>query len=149
MDATGCARVTNFGLAMVAQDLESVIEHEHGVRWTAPEIFGDRGTYSKEGDVFSFAMVIIEVRRRYPTLGRYPELSFVLTKAFTGAVPFNDRSPRAAMSAIVGGERPPRPTDPTLTDGLWALTQRCWDQEAQLRPQALQLVRSLYVATLQ
>ena len=64
MDATGCARVTNFGLAMVAQDLESMIEHEHGVRWIAPEISGDRGTYSKEGDIFSFAMVIIEVRHR-------------------------------------------------------------------------------------
>ena len=63
MDATGCARVANFGLAMVAHDLESVIEHEHGVRWIAPEILGDRGTYSKEGDVFSFAMVTIEVRR--------------------------------------------------------------------------------------
>ena len=64
MDGTGCARVTNFGLATVAQDLDSVIEHEHGVRWIAPEISDDRGTYSREGDVFSFAMVIIEVRRR-------------------------------------------------------------------------------------
>ena len=42
------------------------------------------------------------------------------------------------MSAIVGGGRPPRPTDPTFKDGLWALTQRRWDQEAQLHPQALQ-----------
>ena len=64
MDATGRARVTNFGLAMVAQDLDSVIEHEHGVRWIAPEISDGQGTYSREGDIFSFAMVIIEVRRK-------------------------------------------------------------------------------------
>ena len=64
MDATDCARVANFGLTKVAQDLDSVVEHEHGIRWIAPEISDDRGTYSREGDVFSFAMVIIEVRRR-------------------------------------------------------------------------------------
>ena len=64
MDTTGCARVTNFGLTTVVQDLHSVIERGHDVRWTAPEILDGRGTYSREGDVFSFAMVTIEVRRR-------------------------------------------------------------------------------------
>lgn len=30
-------------------------------RWTAPEIFQGNPTFSKESDVFSFAMVAIEV----------------------------------------------------------------------------------------
>jgi len=47
------------------------------------------------------------------------------------------------MSAIVSGERPPRPTNQVLEDGLWGLTQQCWDQEAQIRPQALQILRHL------
>ena len=33
----------------------------HTARWTAPEILTEEGTYSKEADVFSFAMVMIEV----------------------------------------------------------------------------------------
>ena len=64
---TGRARITDFGLAMITQNPESVhgapAEHGHGGRWIAPEILANRGTYSKRGDVFSFAMVTIEVRR--------------------------------------------------------------------------------------
>ena len=71
MDATGRARITDFGLAMVTQDLDSIRnasgEHENSGRWIAPEILDGRGTYSKEADVFSFAMVTIEVRCGCPT----------------------------------------------------------------------------------
>ena len=83
-----------------------------------------------------------------PAWGSHILNHHLFEKGFTGAAPFSDKPPRAAMSAIVGGKRPPRPTDPTLTDGIWTLTQQCWDQEAQLRPQALQVVRGLCVPTL-
>ena len=57
-----------FGLATVTQDLDSVWstsdEHGDSARWIAPEILDGRGTYSEEADVFSFAMVMIEVCRR-------------------------------------------------------------------------------------
>ena len=66
MDATGHARITDFGLAIVTQDLDSVrnasVERGQSVQWIAPEILDNRGTYSKEADVFSFAGVAIEVR---------------------------------------------------------------------------------------
>ena len=65
VDARGKARNTDFGLAMVTQDLDSLRggsdECGDGVRWIAPEILDNRGTYSKVADVFSFAMVTIEV----------------------------------------------------------------------------------------
>ena len=65
MDATGNARITDFGLAMVTHDLDLIrnASDDYGdhARWIAPEILDDRGTYSKEADVFSFAMVTIEV----------------------------------------------------------------------------------------
>ena len=65
MDATHRARITDFGLAMVTQDLESARSASAGgdqsARWIAPEIFLGGG-YSKEADVFSFAGVTIEVR---------------------------------------------------------------------------------------
>ena len=73
-------------------------------------------------------------------------MSLTWAKAFTVAVPFNGKPPRAVVSVIVGGDRPSRPTHPALTDKLWALTQRCWDQDVDRRPNALR-VSCLYVLT--
>ena len=70
-------------------------------------------------------------------------LSSNITKIFTGAVPFGDDPPHAAMSAIISGKRPPRPAHPTFTDGLWTLAQRCWDQKPHLRPQVLEVLQIL------
>lgn len=59
------ARITDFGLSTITQDLDLTrnpsAEHDAGPRWIAPEILEDQGTYSKETDVFSFAGVAIEV----------------------------------------------------------------------------------------
>ena len=66
VDDTDHARITDFGLATVTKNLDSIWSpsenHGHTARWTAPEILNEQGTYSKEADVFSFAMVMIEVR---------------------------------------------------------------------------------------
>ena len=66
VDTTGHARIVDFGLATVTQDLDSIRsasgEHKDNIRWIAPEILDGRGTHSEEADVFSFAMVMIEVR---------------------------------------------------------------------------------------
>ena len=72
VDVTGHARLTDFGLALVTQYPGSIgstfFEHGQSARWIAPEILEDRGTYSKEADVFSFAGVAIEVSCRQPVL---------------------------------------------------------------------------------
>ena len=65
VDDSGHARIADFGLAEITQNLESMqstLRHGHTPRWTAPEILNGGG-YSKEADIFSFAMVMIEVRR--------------------------------------------------------------------------------------
>ena len=66
MDESGRAQITDFGVATVAQDLDSIWsltgKNAHVTRWTAPEILNEVGSYGKEADVFSFAMVMIEVR---------------------------------------------------------------------------------------
>jgi len=48
-----------------------------------------------------------------------------------------------AMLAITQGKRPQRPTHPDFTENLWALIQRCWDEDPQLRPKASEIVQAL------
>jgi len=65
MDDSGRARIVDFGLAMVTQNLDSIrsasSQQGNTPRWAAPELLRE-GDYSKEADIFSFAMVMIEVR---------------------------------------------------------------------------------------
>jgi len=67
VDHSGNALLADFGLATVTQNLDSVrsTTHRggHTPRWAAPEVLTE-GTFSKEADIFSFAMVMIEVRHR-------------------------------------------------------------------------------------
>jgi len=69
VDITGRARITDCGLVVVTRNLDLVRsapdEHGDSTRWTAPEILANQGTFSKEADVFSFAMVLIEVSYRF------------------------------------------------------------------------------------
>ena len=148
VDAFGCARITDFGLA---QDQRTVEETEitsvGTARWTAPEILEDKGTLSKEADVFSFAMVMVEVSRDNPmTTGgqRTTNHLYISIKVFTGAAPFDLQPSIAATVAIMQRGRPPRPTHPTLTDELWRLMQHCWNQEPHLRLEMSEVLQVLY-----
>ena len=64
VDHSGNALIADFGLATVAQNLDSIqsTTHHggHTPRWAAPEVLTE-GTFSKKADIFSFAMVMIEV----------------------------------------------------------------------------------------
>jgi serine/threonine protein kinase len=65
VDDSGRVRIADFGFAAVTQNLESVgnstANRGYTLRWTAPEILNG-GAGSQKGDIFSFAMVMIEVR---------------------------------------------------------------------------------------
>ncbi|KAF9646470.1 kinase-like protein [Thelephora ganbajun] len=129
IDKSGRACLSDFSLVNIISDqlainpIPSALSHYcHTPPWTAPEVL-DKGAYSKAADIFSFAMVMIEV--------------------FTGAVPFGDRPPFMATSAIAQGIRPPQPKHPAVTGGLWKLIQRCWDHDPHLRPEAVEVLRVL------
>ena len=80
MDDSGNARIADFGFTTVTQNLDSVqsAQCQRGTpRWTAPEVL-DEGPYSKEADIFSFAMVMIEVRCWLPTAQDFGPLSFCI-----------------------------------------------------------------------
>ncbi|KAF9643686.1 kinase-like protein [Thelephora ganbajun] len=128
VDDSGHARIADFTLTMVIKDedfLEDDSVHGHTLRWTAPEVI-EKGAKTKESDIFSFAMVIVEA-----------------LQVFTGAAPFSDRSAFKALSAIMQGERPPRPIHPTFTEDLGTLMQRCWDHDPHLRPTASEVLEVL------
>jgi len=72
-------------------------------------------------------------------------------QVFTGASPFSNPSSFATALAIVEGKRPQQPTHPAFTEDLWALVQRCWDQDPHLRPEVpevLELLRGSSVSQL-
>ena len=62
-------------------------------------------------------------------------------QVFTGAVPFSDCPGTVAIVRIMQGERPARPTHPTLTDDLWILMQLSWNHDPELRPNASEVLK--------
>jgi serine/threonine protein kinase len=150
LDASNHARITDFGLTKVTRNLDSIrsasSDQDHVGRWTAPEILNEEGTYSMEGDVFSFAMVMIEARYEWAICRVLAYCHFSSPQVFTGAVPFSSSLSPTAMLAIMDGRRPPRPTHPALTDQLWAYVQRCWDQDSHSRPEASEVLKVLRVS---
>ena len=99
VDDSGSALIADFGLAMVAQNPDSTlrISRQRGYtpQWTAPEILKD-GMHSKEADIFSFAMVMIEVRHR----------RFTLQWTWPTAIPRRCRYSPARFRLVI--VRPPR-----------------------------------------
>ena len=142
VDTTGHAMITDCGLAVLDSIRSTPDENGHSaLRWMAPEILANQGTFSKEADVFSFAMVMIEVRSGF-RIDTW-RISFIRAKVFTSVVPFNEKPSRAAVLATVGGERPARPIHPNFTDALWTMMQQCWDHDPRRRPKVLQILCSL------
>jgi len=66
VDGSENARIVDFGLTSIIRDPNSVAStsdgHGYTPWWTAPEIFRDGISTNKKSDVFSFAMIIYEVR---------------------------------------------------------------------------------------
>ena len=64
VDADGCARIMDFRPAMVILDVDSEQptsdQHARSRQWSAPEVL-EGGATSKATDIFSLAMVMIEV----------------------------------------------------------------------------------------
>ncbi|KZV82554.1 kinase-like protein [Exidia glandulosa HHB12029] len=97
-------------------------------RWNAPEL--SIAEYTTKSDVFGFAMFAYEVysgQIPYHTVPEHPGFSYV----------------KSVWDLKVAGHRPERPSSGLLTDKLWDLIQRCWDQAPRLRPSMGTVVREL------
>ena len=142
MDDTCHARLTDFGLSTIVPDFGSAgsIKDGHAVRWSAPEVLDKERPVSKESDVFSFAMVVIEVCAcNLVLLGRVTHRY----QAFTGEAPFHGIPPTTTAVGILGGNRPTRPAHPNFSDNLWSMVKRCWNQNPQWRPEIAEVVHWL------
>ncbi|KAF9789477.1 kinase-like domain-containing protein [Thelephora terrestris] len=122
IDKDGHARLTDFGLTSIIRGDDSIRSPQDSAiasttMWAAPEVL-QGGASTKEGDVFTFAMVAVET--------------------FTGRPPFLTNT-QAALCDIISGKRPQRPV--TLShDGLWKVMQRCWDKDSGKRPTTAELL---------
>ena len=144
MDYSGHARIADFGHATLIKDEDSMEGDSdllgYTLRWTAPEILNGQATASKESDIFSFAMVMIEVFHGLSMACRVLANCCSLTQVFTDMVPFAEVLSVVAMLYITQGRRPPQPTHPGVTGGLWKLMQRCWDYNPQLHPEVSEIL---------
>jgi len=148
VDTHGRARITDFGLARDQGATEETSVTAGGTaRWTAPEILQGREGPSKKADVFSFAMVMVEVglaarwsvRVRSPTHHLHASM-----KTFTGSAPFDLHLSITVALAIMRGDRPSRPIHPALSHGLWELMEHCWSQEPDSRPDMPEVLQVLH-----
>ena len=69
------ARIADFGITTVTKNLDSIRtetrQDVHTPRWSAPEIIHGQNP-SKDSDVYSFAMVMIEVHREWSEIRVVP-----------------------------------------------------------------------------
>ena len=141
IDGDGRARLMDFGLTSVTQGETSIVSPQdpnmtNTTTWAAPEILKGAPA-SEEGDVFTFAMVAVEVC----TVGEQRFCISRLTclgQTFTGSPPFVSNY-QAAVFGIMDGKRPGRPA---ILDheGLWKIINGCWSEEPRVRPTSSQLL---------
>lgn len=150
INSFGIPCLADFGLSSIAGDIYSASGSNSAsggsVRWSAPELVGSitarEETWVKpttQSDIYSLAMVIIEVIQKYltPSVRISHECSAPRLKVFTGKIPFPTAINVQVIIMMSRGERPPKPVGGEtlgLTPALWRLTEECWSQNPERRP---------------
>ncbi|KAG6328906.1 hypothetical protein ID866_10184 [Astraeus odoratus] len=121
--------VTDFGLFPVFDPslVASLgILPDHSLNWMPPESV-DNGEVTAKGDVWAFAMTIIEL--------------------FTRKIPFHDCRNMAATALAITKGQPVRPnmedTYSRFTDSWWDLCCLCWNRDVSSRPSMSNVVKRI------
>lgn len=128
------ACLADFGLAAAYDSSvkvvpSSTIQSPGTVRYMAPELFDAESdeTYRRstlKSDMYALACVFYEV--------------------YAGTHPFPDISTDAMVQiAVCKGHRSDRPINPSLDDDLWEMTQNCWTEKPEKRPDVQQVKKKL------
>ncbi|KAJ1304116.1 hypothetical protein OPQ81_008518 [Rhizoctonia solani] len=122
----GTPKLTDFGNAQLVEGTLQFTQTSTGPsyspRWTAPEILKGKSAHTLAGDIYALGMTILE--------------------AFTGMVPFANKSDQALYIQVgVKRQTPQRPQDiipETSIHGnvLWAILLSCWSFNPKRRPSA-------------
>ncbi|TFK52974.1 kinase-like protein [Heliocybe sulcata] len=139
----GKALLTDFGLATYTEEAAETgrnlglttkaLQKDGAKPWMAPELVDDsmdglRRTVAT--DVYAFACTVWEL-----DMG--------------GAHPWSPWAGKAMYKLtmdVIAGKRPPRPTN--MCDGLWAIVEECWAQDAAARPGMDAVITSLSSASI-
>lgn len=157
INALGIPCLADFGLSSIAEDIYSVSGSNAAsggsVRWSAPELVGSITARQEkwvkpttQSDIYSLAMVIIEVISNSfaSSIGIPHECSTGRLEVFTGKVPFPNAINVQVIIMMSKGERPPKPAGDDalgLVPSLWRLTEDCWNQNPERRPDITNVVR--------
>ncbi|KAG9005096.1 hypothetical protein FRB93_009966 [Tulasnella sp. JGI-2019a] len=132
VDKEGNPAISDFGTSKKLWGVPSALVTEHvgsgTIRWRAPELLlegsNDATTHS---DVYSFGCLVLEV--------------------MTGKVPFHNCNDLKVNIAILTGKRPVAQDYPELSahSPLWALMNKCWEQNPVDRPSIHDIVQEVGV----
>jgi hypothetical protein len=138
LTARNDVKLADFGLADVKQQIQQATASSQAassgglavgavgtIQWQAPELFRLKPAWSPAADVYALGVIAWELVAR--------------------EIPFSGCSPFVIPGAVVAGERPAMPESTPAP--LAALIRRCWAQEAQERPSALEAVRAFRALT--
>ncbi|KAJ7878757.1 kinase-like domain-containing protein [Mycena olivaceomarginata] len=126
------ACIADFGVCSITNAMTvrfthtTVTARASTARYQAPELFRGESENHLGSDVYAFACVCHEI--------------------MTEKVPFHELpNDMTVMFKVLGGHRPSRPLSCSATalDGLWELMQKCWEERAQMRPTATEIVERL------
>ncbi|KAG8795461.1 hypothetical protein FRC12_014278 [Ceratobasidium sp. 428] len=127
------AQLADFGNAVLASSVltftESSAHSRLSTRWAAPEQLLGEATYSRQADIYSLGMTILEIiSRQLP----YAEI----------------KHEAAVMMTVLRQQHPKRPEDTIPTDSrqgntLWSLLKSCWNWDPQDRPEAPHIVNTI------
>jgi tRNA A-37 threonylcarbamoyl transferase component Bud32 len=127
MDASGKAKIADFGLTCLADTGVEKTAEIGTYRWMAPEVISHED-YGFPADVYSYGIILYEI--------------------LTRELPFSGVSPmKVALSVSGEGLRPTLP--PTTPESISALISDCWHQEPSRRPTFKQVITRLELAELQ
>eukprot|EP01098_Paradermamoeba_levis_P000774 TRINITY_DN10905_c0_g1_i1.p1 TRINITY_DN10905_c0_g1~~TRINITY_DN10905_c0_g1_i1.p1 ORF type:complete len:115 (+),score=27.00 TRINITY_DN10905_c0_g1_i1:34-345(+) len=92
-------------------------------RWSAPEVLRNDGHYTESADVYSFAMVCLEM--------------------ITRQIPFpNEKWDSRVEDQVLQGIRPPIPDD-CPSGAFGKIITQCWNQNPVLRPSLNDVIQRL------
>jgi len=128
INSNGQACLADCGIISILLQEDSIATYAHGyiTRWTPPEILGGSNQCTREADIFSFGMVVIEV--------------------FTGKHPFSEFNTPSAIMKVMARERPVHPPGTEklgFVTQIWDMTVNCWRHDPADRPTTAAVVKFL------